>query len=629
MLFICVILVLIIRVARLHGKYSYKFKMRMQLIVEVGTRTTTFPIEIFRQEIFSISTYVMFAWYIVSAWLFAEVYLWARPASENFGIIDEGRSVDLFILDRNILNVVVSAHERARLNERAVAFRAMFMLLGVVQSFLHLFSDWDRVPTPLRKVQINSKSAPTMVALDSPIIQLKRAAPSILQRLVWVSCLFPTLGFFIYLITPLRSIVWNFSFNTLRFVYFLPLKQKNHRTGFAPFVGFFFSLLIQTGLLILLWEFTNAAFGVYISEAPLKKGKPLTDDSKDPKGKDPNGSLITGLKSTKPFAKSSAFYELLLITLSFPERRKTIFTERASEKESTWVQTSKLCLEQITAITKRIDAVVKPEPKTPPPEPKLRDPIAQPLKQDNIFVPPPPALTSSAKMEVWTKSVAEKYGQSPGAKPLQNAIEWGGKKLLTDTQRAQLQPQAVEKRAEGVFDAVMKTPLGWPLRQNFERRVMKIICGSPYSMEGIIVDAADALARLVVEALKEDVYGQVQHSVVDIIKEYAKTIKSIEKFLKEAEPHWSDVEFKERDSGSIKEVNEIVRALKDGLGWMVGAYGEYLPAMGMSEKDIKDVKKALGDGASEKAVGGGENAKEKSEKAKGKERVPEMEEARS
>jgi len=51
-------------------------------------------------------------------------------------------------------------------------------------------------------------------------------------------------------------------------------------------------------LLVLLWEFVNKAFDVYIAQEPLKNNKPITSDSKDP-----NGTLLNGLKSKKETAK--------------------------------------------------------------------------------------------------------------------------------------------------------------------------------------------------------------------------------------------------------------------------------------------------------------------------------------
>ena len=72
--------------------------------------------------------------------------------------------------------------------------------------------------------------------------------------------------------------------------------------------------------MLILWECSNLAFSVLISQEPLKGGKPLTDASKDP-----TGSLILGLKTKQEVPKTFAFWELMLIGERFPERRRAIF----------------------------------------------------------------------------------------------------------------------------------------------------------------------------------------------------------------------------------------------------------------------------------------------------------------
>ena len=47
-------------------------------------------------------------------------------------------------------------------------------------------------------------------------------------------------------------------------------------------------------LLNFLWAVGNTAFSIFMVKEPVKNGKPLTSESKDP-----NGSLLNGLKSKK------------------------------------------------------------------------------------------------------------------------------------------------------------------------------------------------------------------------------------------------------------------------------------------------------------------------------------------
>jgi nucleoporin NDC1 len=542
--------------------------------------------------------------------IFAEVYVWARNAEDGFGVINFGR-----------------AHERARLNERAIAFRTLFVLLGIVQSLVHLFSDRDKVPAPTRKLKVDPKAASSITDVETPTVILKTAVPGIIKRLIWTAVFFPVLGFLVYIIA-LRSIAWSITFDILRFVYFLPAKQRNHYTGFSPIVPFFFAVLMQTALLVLLWEFTNAAFSGYIAQPPLRDDQPLTSDDKQAKAKDPNGSLITGLKSKKEFARSSAFYELLLITIKFPERRTTIYSELDREGGTSWSQISTLCLTQIQGITSRIVAFNDATNPTTAPEPeiKTRESIAPPLKTDNIFATQPLPMGTPARTGEWAKSVAAKYGNSPGAEPTKDFLKLASRKLLTNEQRDALvkQPQIVEKRVEGLWDSIIRSYAGWPFRQSFDRKVMGVICGTPYSQAGVIVDAVDSLTRLVVESLKEDLYGQVSGDVVSIIRVYVSTLKAVQEFLQTVKPHWTDIEFTEKKRTQVKEVNDVVDALRDGLSAILGTFGEYLLSIGLAAGEIKEIKGLVAEG--QKKV---EAAKSKEKgKERSKERRREMEQIR-
>jgi nucleoporin NDC1 len=58
--------------------------------------------------------------------------------------------------------------------------------------------------------------------------------------------------------------------------------------------------LVEGTLLVVLWEFINKAFDLYIAQEPLKNDQPITSDSKDP-----NGTLLNGIKSKKDANKVS------------------------------------------------------------------------------------------------------------------------------------------------------------------------------------------------------------------------------------------------------------------------------------------------------------------------------------
>jgi nucleoporin NDC1 len=154
---------------------------------------------------------------------------------------------------------------------------------------------------------------------------------------------------------------------------------------------------------------------------------------------------------------------------------------------------------------------------------------------------------------------------------------------------------------EGWTAQFISSPVGWPFRRSFERQVAGVVCGAPYSKASVIVDAVDALTRLVVESLKEDIYGQVSGDVVGIIRSYLATLKAVQGYVKSATPHWSDVTFSEAKRAQVKDVNEVVEALSDGLAAVLGAFGEYLPSMGLASGETREVKALVAEAAARKA----------------------------
>lgn len=136
--------------------------------------------------------------------------------------------------------------------------------------------------------------------------------------------------------------------------------------------------------------------------------------------------------------------------------------------------------------------------------------------------------------------------------------------------------------------------VGWPFRQPFARRAAAVVCGAPSARTSIIVFAARSLAKLCTESLREDPYGAVAKGVKSIVGAYADAIRDIERFLRDAKPHWTDVYFNEPQRGNVEEVNTVVDALRVGLQGILGAFGEYASSLGISEKELAEAKMLAG-----------------------------------
>jgi nucleoporin NDC1 len=172
----------------------------------------------------------------------------------------------------------------------------MFFVLAMIQSIIHLFGDRDRVPYPLRAVASKYAKDTTPKVVEAPPGQIRRFLPALSTDTAKIALALSVPGSLVYFV--FRSWAWNNFFSIAQYMYFLPKSQRAQPTGLAPFPELVGRVLVESFLLVFLWDFTNAAFSAYISQEPLKKGKPLTTDSNDP-----NGSLIVGLKAKKEFAK--------------------------------------------------------------------------------------------------------------------------------------------------------------------------------------------------------------------------------------------------------------------------------------------------------------------------------------
>ena len=182
------------------------------------------------------------------------------------------------------------AWERKKLNERPIYLRSVFFMLAGLQSALHLYYDYDKVPLSTKLAE--TKPAPDHISRSQPpVMQMKEDLPklahNIFLRAVGMSIFGPILyGLFI------RSAAWKCSLYVAAVLWDVP----NSRLSYIP--PYHISLIIRSftsgALLLTLWEFANRLFGAYVAQEPLKKGQPLTSESKDP-----NGTLLIGLQGKR------------------------------------------------------------------------------------------------------------------------------------------------------------------------------------------------------------------------------------------------------------------------------------------------------------------------------------------
>lgn len=578
LLFICCLAVFILRVAQLH----------------IGARTAPSEFDAFWQCAWSRNVAQTLFWYLSSAFLFCEVYIFSTAQGANLAWVDPGRSVYPKILWTPELTCERS-YERPRLNERPVFLRSLYVCLAVAQTGAHLYGDYDRIKPHKTKLEPTPVTGSPQSALDKsyqPISQIRDALGGMVQRSLLLAILTALMGPFVYFVF-MRQIAWSMAFAIGRTMF--SLTKSARPSGLTDLSSLMARFVGSSFLLAFLWEVSNRAFSIFASAEPLKKGLPLTTDSKDP-----NGSLITGLKAKRNIPRSMAFWELATITARFEDRRKTLYQDFDRRGGSTWSQILTPCLVEIQGVSKRIQDFQNPSANAAPASQQPQQvqtlpKISQPLKQDNILNASPRPSSAFEAVSGGVGAVAKAYGQSAAVNPAstqaQKLLEYGTNRVLSKEQQQQLSSSGLTKRANGYALQVLRSPVGIIFRQSFRRRINTIVFGGPFSHAGTIEHAVQALCKLAVCSLREDSYGQVQKDIPTIIRVLVSTIQSAQFLLQTLPPHWTDVEFDQKRQ--VKEVDELLETMTSGLEQVLISFGEYADALGLSRAELRAAKEAV------------------------------------
>ncbi|KAK3621146.1 hypothetical protein LTR56_022944 [Elasticomyces elasticus] len=567
-------------------------------------------------------------WYVLGAWVFGEVYIWSRSEGAGLGWVDMGRA----------------GYERVRVNENPVLLRTVFVCLGIAQAGLHLGRDYDRIEVEETEARLKQGKEASRLPEPLQILSTKvRAITGRVVLLVLPGIVFSTPFYFLFLRRTLwHSVAYPLA-RTLLLTQSSSLQPNNGPTGILHPLTLLWQTLTSAILLVLLWELSNAIFTLYVSRPPLKKNQPLTSDIKEDsngaitsRSRDPNGSLIRGLKAAKDVPKSFAFWELNLITTSplFATRRATIFAEVDRQPTSTWTEIKDACISEIAAISTRIQLSQQPLNATGQPNPQKTQQEALAASQQQRGTQPTglPRIAGRGVVNdtsVINPSRSSVSGARGGAR---QAVEMvgGAMKSLSQSQsgaHAQGQQQQGQRTAVGIggsygrkaieygvskaggrgvvgpawLQGVMgekvlqflRTPAGEIFRQGFGRRVRAVVLGVPYGRGGDIVHASRSLTALVVASLREDGFGRVSGDVAGV-------------------PHWSDVGFTEaqRDSAGgaegLEEVKEVLEVLRCGLEEVVLAFGEYAGGLGLTHAEMRAARQIIGVDREGKGGGGKE-----------------------
>jgi nucleoporin NDC1 len=270
--------------------------------------------------------------YICSACWFVQITTWSSAAHAELSWVKRG---DMSTPDR--------------LNELPIYLMGFFVLLGIGQTIVHLYKDLSSLQIEASPLPPPSDPDQRTHRLASISHQLQVAIIPIFRRSILTSAISALLGPFVYTLCFRKSLWWlNLMFAKLWF----NIPRSDARPSGYPYANPTMMLrsFVLGFLLVLTWEVSAFLFSALMMQQPLKKGQPLSAASKDP-----NGTLLNGIKAKNDIVKTFAFWELALIARSFPERRKAIFADIERKDGTCWAQMHVAALGVIKAISLRIN----------------------------------------------------------------------------------------------------------------------------------------------------------------------------------------------------------------------------------------------------------------------------------
>lgn len=223
--------------------------------------------------------------------------MWSAPSSANLQWVAEGKYEgpgNYHIAGSELM--VSRSYERPRLNERPIYLRSVLFTLAFMQSIYHLYYDYDRVTLPVTKSRsdpVADQQPPTVMSI---VAKLRATVPQLSQTILQRSVSMIFIGPIAYTLL-IRRTAWSWTLFLAKLLWNLPKAAEPPRI--PPYhISLILRSVTSCFLLLTLWEVSNIIFSAYVAQDPLKRGQPLTNDSRDP-----NGSLLTGLKSKKEAAK--------------------------------------------------------------------------------------------------------------------------------------------------------------------------------------------------------------------------------------------------------------------------------------------------------------------------------------
>lgn len=174
-------------------------------------------------------------------------------------------------------------------------------MLAILQSGSHLYYDYDSGTLPVIQAKTGTSSGQPRER-EHPIFQMKALIPGLSRKVGIRAAGMAILGPIFYALF-IRRVAWSCSLYFAALLWDVPASQLSYIPPYH--YSLILRSLTSSALLITLWEFSNAIFGAYLTQEPMKREQPLTSDSKDP-----TASLLNGLKAKREIIRVSSIASL-------------------------------------------------------------------------------------------------------------------------------------------------------------------------------------------------------------------------------------------------------------------------------------------------------------------------------
>lgn len=528
--------------------------------LRIGKQTTTSPFATFGTNVLSTTAFQTIFWYMVSGWWFSEAYIWSSP---DLGWITRG--------GHNTPDV---------LNERPIFFRLYALVLALIYAAVHLYLGNSTLIIPVSRLSVTPTTAaktPSIHPLEPVLTQIQRKLIPALLRSAIIAVILVCVTPFLYTFC-LRQVFWKVHLTLAK--PFFNLSRSNTRPVGYPILGFTFLArsLLAGFLLVLTWDMVSVLFLTYLNQEPTKNGLPLSTASKDP-----NGTLLNGLKAKTDVVKTFAFWELAIIAHKHKDRRKAIFEDIERPTGPIWGA----MLEAGLKILRDIDArILGPQQKAAEPATngtiKTLPQIVPELRTQSIFQAGPKPTMG----EMLVSSPLRQIGSSknPWHPPLEQTTRAVETKLLEYTKGPGAR-QTESPNALGQWTAsLQRSPIGWFFSSPKAAKMNAAVLGSPNSNLAAVVDVVDSITTMLVASLSEDTYGKATPTVPETVRTFTKTLTTVEDFVAKIGPSVN--------AGS-EDVEIVIERLRSGLKELLSAFQAYLLDVGLGIADLNQAKKAI------------------------------------